>query len=73
MIKSIRINTMSKLTYADSKKYENLQQDMFPSIKSEDIAYESLTKAIKEALEELKLQSIDSQIQKILQFYEATR
>lgn len=47
MIKAIRINTMSKLTYADAKKYEALQNDMFPGIKSEDIAYEQLTVAIK--------------------------
>jgi len=51
---------MSKLTYADSKKYEALQQDMFPGIKSEDIAYDQLTVAIKQALEELKLEYIES-------------
>lgn len=33
---------------------------MFPGIKSEDIAYEELTAAIKIALEELKLEYIDS-------------
>ena len=73
LIKAIRINTMSKLTYADSKKYEALQKDMFPGIISEDIAYEELTAAIKISLEELKLELIDTQVQKILQFYEATR
>jgi len=62
LIKAIRINTMSKLTYSDSKKYEALQQDMFPGIKSEDIAYDQLTAAIKLALEEMKLEYIDSQI-----------
>lgn len=50
---------MSKLTYADSKKFEALQNDMFPGILSEDIAYEQLTEAIKKALEELKLEVID--------------
>jgi len=73
LIKSIRVNTISKLTYSDSKKYDFLQADMFPGIKSEDIAYERLHAAIKEAIEELKLQYIDKQVQKILQFYEATR
>lgn len=46
---------------------------MFPGIKSEDIAYEKLHEAIKESLKELKLQYIEKQVQKILQFYEATR
>jgi len=73
LIKSIRVNTISKLTYSDSKKYDFLQADMFPGIKSEDIAYEELHAAIKEAIKELKLQYIEKQVQKILQFYEATR
>lgn len=73
LIKSIRVNTISKLTYSDSQKYEYLQADMFPGIKSEDIAYEKLQKAIEESLKDLKLQYIDKQVQKILQFYEATK
>lgn len=55
LIKSIRVNTISKLTYTDSRKYEYLQADMFPGIKSEDIAYEKLHEAIRESLKELKL------------------
>jgi dynein heavy chain 2 len=66
LIKSIRVNTISKLTFSDSYKYEFLQQDMFPGIKSKDIDYELLQKAIKEAIEELKLQYIEKQVQKIL-------
>lgn len=73
LIKSIRVNTISKLTYTDSRKYEFLQADMFPGIKSEDIAYEQLNAAIAEAIVDLKLQYIEKQVQKILQFYEATR
>jgi len=59
LIKSIRVNTISKLTYSDSNKYEFLQGDMFPGIKSQDIVYEELQNAIKEALKELKLQYIE--------------
>lgn len=73
LIKSIRVNTISKLTYADAKKYEALQADMFPNIKSEEIAYEELADAIRKVVEELKLQHIEKQVQKILQFYEATK
>ena len=50
LIKTIRINTMSKLTYADSMKFEGIIADMFPGIKVEDISYEELTEAIKAAL-----------------------
>lgn len=73
MIKTIRINTMSKLTYADSIKFEGILADMFPGVKSEDISYEELTEAIKATLGEMKIMHVDTQVQKILQFYEATR
>jgi dynein heavy chain 2 len=73
LIKSIRVNTISKLTFDDSSLYEALQNDMFPGIKAEDIAMEELTAAIHKTVEELKLENIDKQVQKILQFYEATK
>ncbi len=59
LIKSIRVNTISKLTYQDAHKYEALQADMFPGIKSEDIAYEELTAAITKTIADNKLQLID--------------
>lgn len=73
LIKSIRVNTISKLTYSDSYKYEYLQQDMFPGIQTQEIDYGKLVECIKEALAELKLLYIEKQVQKMLQFYEATR
>ena len=73
LIKSIRVNTISKLTYSDAYKYEALQSDMFPGIKSEDIAYEKLTEAITKTIADNKQQLIDKQVQKILQFQEATK
>lgn len=45
---------------------------MFPNIKSEDIAYEQLTAAVRQTIAEMKLQEIDKQLMKIQQFYEAT-
>ena len=72
LIKAIRINTMSKLTFGDSKKFEFLLSDMFPGIKVEDIVYEDLEKAIHETLQELNLESNSKQLSKMLQFHEAT-
>ena len=46
---------------------------MFPKIQTKEIDYGNLVQAIDEALEELKLLKIDKQVQKMLQFYEATR
>lgn len=73
LIKAIRINTMSKLTYYDTKKFAALVNDVFPGIRSEDIVYEKLTLEIKEVLNTMKLHVIDNQVGKILQFYEATK
>ena len=73
LIKATRVNTISKLTFSDAYKYEFLQQDMFPGIKSKDIDYDDLKAAIKESLADLKLQYIEKQVQKILQFFEAMR
>lgn len=52
--------------------YEALQTDMFPGIKSEDIAFEQLTAAIKQVMADNKQQYIEKQAQKMLQFQEAT-
>ena len=65
LIKAIRVNTMSKLTYNDSIKYEALQADMFPGINSADIEYEQLTQAVRQTIEEQKLQHVDTQVRKI--------
>jgi len=62
LIKSIRVNTISKLTFDDSSLYEALQNDMFPGIKAEDIAMEELTNAITKVVEELKLENIEKQV-----------
>ena len=58
-IKAMRVNTMSKLTYNDTIKYEALQADMFPKISSADIDYAELDEAITATIQEMKLQNID--------------
>lgn len=81
MIRAIRINTISKLTFADNKRFcgyslyyhKRLMNDVFPNIESSDIIYEELTEKIKEVLKEQKLDTIETQLSKILQFYEATK
>ena len=73
LIKAIRINTLPKLTYSDLKKFVPLVSDIFSGVSVEDITYEELEQAIKETMEELKLEYSESQSRKILQFYEATK
>lgn len=73
LIKAIRVNTMSKLTFGDAKKFDSLLSNIFMGIKIEDVKYEELTKAIEETLKEMNLMYVDRQVSKIKQFYEAVR
>ena len=73
LIKAVRINTLSKLTYADCEKFLALLSNMFPGVQAHDILYADLKGAIEEALKELKLLEVKSQVDKMLQFHEATR
>ena len=72
LIKAIRINTLPKLTYADLQKFSPLVTDIFIGTTVEDIKYEDLEEAIRKSLEEQKLEYSESQVSKILQFYEST-
>eukprot|EP00760_Papus_ankaliazontas_P008674 PhM_4_TR13906/c0_g1_i1/m.49396/K10414/DYNC2H, DNCH2; dynein heavy chain 2, cytosolic len=73
IIKAIRVNTLSKLTLADSVRFEDIIQDVFPDVEVSDIEYGKLREAIVNAVSALKLQLIEGQIQKVLQLYEAMR
>ncbi|KAG5494148.1 hypothetical protein JKF63_01983 [Porcisia hertigi] len=73
LIKSLRVNTLSKLTFDDAVLFNTLLSDIFPGVPVLDIDYKELRPAIEESMKELKLQVVESQIQKILQLYEALR
>ena len=71
LIGALKINTLSKLTFADSVRFNGLISDVFPGSHVDDIDYAELTKYIRLALDELKLEHVEMQIKKILQLYEA--
>ena len=55
VVQALRINTLSKLTYVDSKRFDALVKDVFPGVEFRDIEYEHLAKAIEQACEEESL------------------
>ena len=67
LIKAVRMNTMSKLTFADARRFQDLCVDLFPGVTVKDIEYAELEIHIREAMEEMKLKDIDTQIAKMLQ------
>jgi dynein heavy chain 2, cytosolic len=73
LIKAIRINVLSKLTFEDAINFNLLCEDVFPGIKLNDITYEEMNKALLESYTEMNYEFIDSQFKKVLQFFEACR
>jgi len=71
LIGALEINTLSKLTYADSVRFQGLISDVFPGCKSEALDYGVLSQHIRDAITELKLELVESQVAKILQLHEA--
>ena len=70
VIKAVRLNTLAKLTYADSVRFEALIKDIFPGSSVEDAVYADLEAAIKDSLAELKLDLLPSQVKKVVQLNE---
>lgn len=60
LIKAVRVNTLSKLTFTDTNKFLALIGDVFPGVKSADIAGGELEAAIKEVPAHSKTCSLKS-------------
>ncbi|KAI8842138.1 dynein heavy chain and region D6 of dynein motor-domain-containing protein [Chytridium lagenaria] len=73
VVKALRVNTLSKLTFADSLRFNALMKDIFPDITPEDISYDELGKAIQEVIKELQLENTEAQIEKTFQLHESLR
>ncbi|KPP72256.1 cytoplasmic dynein 2 heavy chain 1-like [Scleropages formosus] len=73
VVQALRLNTMSKLTFADSARFDALVRDVFPGVNFKDVEYESLSAALEAAIEEANLEVIPSQVKKALELYEQLR
>jgi dynein heavy chain 2 len=73
IVKAARFNTMSKLTFSDSKRFDALLKDIFPNVKITDFEYEELKKALEQVFTEHKLIVNNIQIKKALEVYEQLR
>ncbi|KAG2456324.1 DYHC2 protein, partial [Polypterus senegalus] len=73
VVQALRLNTMSKLTFADCSRFDALARDVFPGADFKDVQYEKLSTALQAVFEEAKLEVIPSQIKKALELYEQLR
>ncbi|EMP37963.1 Cytoplasmic dynein 2 heavy chain 1 [Chelonia mydas] len=73
VVQALRLNTMSKLTFADCARFDALVKDVFPGIDFKDVEYAELTTALQQVFEEANLEIINTQIKKALELYEQLR
>lgn len=73
LIQSVRVNTLSKLTFTDARMFLGLIGDVFPGIASKDIRNEILENAMKEVMtgKSFNLAFDEGQIQKMMQLKES--
>lgn len=62
MVQALRLNTMSKLTFADCARFDALVKDVFPGIDFKDVDYDELCRALQEVFEEANLEIIPTQV-----------
>uniref|UniRef100_A0A7M5UV62 Cytoplasmic dynein 2 heavy chain 1 n=1 Tax=Clytia hemisphaerica TaxID=252671 RepID=A0A7M5UV62_9CNID len=73
VVQALRLNTLSKLTFSDCKRFDALIQDVFPGINFQDVEYTTLREALRDAMKELGLIESKVQIKKALELYEQMR
>ena len=73
LIKAVRVNTLSKLTFGDTSKFLALIGDVFPGVHSSDIAGGDLEVAIREVMKEKPFFLVEdsAQIKKMIQLKES--
>ena len=62
VIQALRVNTLSKLTFADSIRFEALIQDVCPGVKIKDMEYDLLANAVREVGKETNIVINDIQV-----------
>lgn len=64
VIQALRVNTMSKLTFSDSIRFDSLVKDVVPGVELQNVVFEHLKAALMEAATELNYIINDNQVNK---------
>ncbi|KAM9317805.1 cytoplasmic dynein 2 heavy chain 1 [Pholidichthys leucotaenia] len=70
VVQALRLNTMSKLTFADSSRFDALVKDVFSGVNFADVEDQILTHALEDVYKEAQLELIPSQLKKALELNE---
>ncbi len=70
VVSALRLNTLSKLTFGDSIRFDALVRDVFSGVEFQSAGYEQLKQAVRESCAELGLVVNDSQVRKSVELFE---
>uniref|UniRef100_A0A672FSM8 Cytoplasmic dynein 2 heavy chain 1 n=1 Tax=Salarias fasciatus TaxID=181472 RepID=A0A672FSM8_SALFA len=73
VVQALRLNTMSKLTFADSSRFDALVKDVFSGVSFTDVEDQLLMQALEQVYKEAQLELIPSQLKKALELNEQLR
>uniref|UniRef100_A0A3Q1BV91 Cytoplasmic dynein 2 heavy chain 1 n=1 Tax=Amphiprion ocellaris TaxID=80972 RepID=A0A3Q1BV91_AMPOC len=73
VVQALRLNTMSKLTFADSSRFDALVKDVFSGVSFTDVEDQILMHALEQVYKEAQLELIPSQLKKALELNEQLR
>lgn len=62
VVQATRVNTLSKLTFADSRRFDALVRDVFPAVEFSGMEQEKLESALQEVCREMHLEVIPAQV-----------
>lgn len=65
VVQALTLNTNSKLTFADSRRFHVLLNDIFPDVDKSAIQQEELRQGIQKAAEEMRMELTQIQIDKV--------
>uniref|UniRef100_A0A7N9ATV1 Cytoplasmic dynein 2 heavy chain 1 n=1 Tax=Mastacembelus armatus TaxID=205130 RepID=A0A7N9ATV1_9TELE len=73
VVQALRLNTMSKLTFTDSSRFDALVRDVFSGVNFTDVEDQILMHALEQVYKEARLELIPSQLKKALELNEQLR
>ena len=62
VVQALRVNTLSKLTFSDSKRFDALVRDIFPGVDFKGVEYAELADALRAAAQESNLMVMETQV-----------
>ena len=70
VVNSLRVNIISRLTFFDNMKFDEILRDTFPNIQFNNAGYEQLEEALRESFSDLGLEKSDTQVRKGVELFE---